>query len=222
MATVRTDVGFALGRAANPNLKWETTEQTNVGLDLGLFNERLFATVDIYKKLTTDLLLNKQVEAYTGFTTILSNVGSIQNKGLEISVGGKPLTGKLRWNTSFNISFNRSKVLALLDDTPLAIRTGTGGGYQIWGSGFSLKYLQVGQSVDQMRGYVNLGTWNEADKDAAKAMGQAPGEAKWKDVNGDGKITRAGDGQEVIGNASPKFIYGWNNSISYKTSISRF
>jgi TonB-linked SusC/RagA family outer membrane protein len=210
-----TDVGFALGRAANPNLKWETTEQTNVGLDLGLFNERLFATVDIYKKLTTDLLLNKQVEAYTGFTTILSNVGSIQNKGLEISVGGKPLTGKLRWNTSFNISFNRSKVLALLDDTPLAIRTGTGGGYQIWGSGFSLKYLQVGQSVDQMRGYVNLGTWNEADKDAAKAMGQAPGEAKWKDVNGDGKITRAGDGQEVIGNASPKFIYGWNNSISY-------
>lgn len=211
-----TDIGFALGRAANPNLKWETTEQTNVGVDLGLFNERLTATVDVYKKLTTDLLLNKQVEAYTGFSTILSNVGSIQNKGLEISIGGKPLSdSKLTWNTSVNISFNRSKVLALLDDNPLIIRTSTGGGYQIWGSGFSLKYLQVGQPVDQMRGYVNLGTWSEAERTEAKAMGQAPGEAKWKDVNSDGRITRAGDGLEVIGNAAPKYIYGWNNSISF-------
>lgn len=211
------NIGFQLGRAANPNLKWETTKQANVGVDLGFFGERLVATVDIYKKTTTDLLLNKQVEAYTGFATILSNVGSIENKGLEISVGGKPFTGeKLRWNTSFNISFNRSKVLTLLDNAPLAIRTNTGGGYQIYGSGFSLKYLQVGQPVDQMRGYVNLGTWSEAEREQAKKMGQAPGEAKWKDVNGDGKITRAGDGLEVIGNASPKFIYGWNNSISYK------
>ncbi|MGN6490537.1 MAG: hypothetical protein ACTHLE_00970 [Agriterribacter sp.] len=181
------------------------------------FNDRLTATIDVYKKTTTDLLLNKQVEGYTGFSTILSNVGSIQNKGLEISVGGKPLAGaNLRWNTAVNISFNRSKVLALLDDQPLAIRTNTGGGYQIYGSGFSVKYLQVGQQVDQMRGYVNLGTWSEAERAQAKAMGQAPGEAKWKDVNGDGKITRAADGNEVIGNASPKFIYGWNNNISYK------
>jgi hypothetical protein len=162
-------------------------------------------------------LLNKQVESYTGFSTILSNVGSIQNRGLEIAVGGKPLAGRdLRWTTSANISFNRSKVLALLDDKPLAIRTNTGGGYQIYASGFSLKYLQIGQPVDQMRGYVNLGTWSEAEKDAAKAMGQAPGDPKWKDVNKDGKITLDADGQEVIGNATPKFIYGWNNNISYK------
>ncbi|GAA4439636.1 TonB-dependent receptor [Ravibacter arvi] len=212
-----TNIGFALGRAANPNLKWETTEQSNIGIDLGLFGERLTATVDVYNKKTTDLLLNKQVEAYTGFSTILSNVGSIQNKGIEISLGGRPLqSNNLKWNTSFNLSFNRSKVLALLDDAPLAIRTSTGGGYQIWGSGFSLKYLQVGQPVDQMRGYVNLGTWSEAEREQAKLMGQAPGEAKWKDVDGDGRITRAADGLEVIGNASPKFIYGWNNSLSFK------
>lgn len=210
------NIGFQLGRAANPNLKWETTEQTNLGADLGFFGERLVATLDIYKKTTKDLLLNKQVEAYTGFPTILSNVGSIENKGLEISLGGKPLaSNKLNWNTSVNVSFNRSRVLALLDDTPLAIRTNTGGGYQIFGSGFSLKYLQIGQPVDQMRGYVNLGTWSEAEREEAKKMGQAPGEAKWQDVNADGRITRADDGLEVIGNALPKFIYGWNNSISY-------
>jgi len=211
------NIGFALGRAANPDLKWETTEQTNLGIDLGLFSERLFATVDVYKKTTRDLLLNKQVEGYTGFATILSNVGSIQNQGLEISVGVKPFAGRdFRWTTSANVSFNRSKVLALLDDKPLAIRTNTGGGYQIYGSGFSLKYLQVGQPVDQMRGYINLGTWSEAEREDAKAMGQAPGDPKWKDVNKDGKITRAADGQEVIGNATPKFIYGWNNNVSFK------
>ncbi|MBX3252752.1 MAG: TonB-dependent receptor [Chitinophagaceae bacterium] len=211
------NIGFSMSRTANPNLRWETTEQSNIGIDLGFFNDRLTATVDVYKKVTTDLLLNKQVEAYTGFATILSNVGSIQNKGLEISVGGKPLAGRdLRWNTAVNISFNRSKVLALLDDQPLAIRTNTGGGYQIYGSGFSVKYLQVGQPVDQMRGYVNLGTWSEAEREQAKAMGQAPGDPKWKDVDGDGRITRAADGNEVIGNATPRFIYGWNNNITYK------
>lgn len=211
------NIGFSMNRAANPNLKWETTEQSNIGIDLGFFNDRLTATVDVYKKVTTDLLLNKQVEAYTGFATILSNVGSIQNKGLEISVGGKPLQGRdLRWNTAVNISFNRSKVLALLNDQPLTIRTNTGGGYQIYGSGFSVKYLQVGQPVDQMRGYVNLGTWSETERADAKKMGQAPGDPKWKDVNGDGKITRAADGNEVIGNATPKFIYGWNNNLTYK------
>ena len=211
------NTGFALGRPANPDLKWETTEQTNFGMDIGFFNDRLTATVDVYKKETTDLLLNKQVEAYTGFSTTLANVGSIQNKGLEISIGGTPVIGNdFRWNTGANISFNKSKVLALLDDQPLAIRTNTGGGYQIYAAGFSLKYLQVGQPVDQMRGFVNLGTWSEAEREQAKAMGQAPGEAKWKDVNGDGKITRAADGQEVIGNAAPKFIYGWNNNLSYK------
>ena len=214
------NTGFALGRPGNPDLKWETTEQTNFGVDIGFFNDRLTATVDVYKKVTRDLLLNKQVEAYTGFSTKLANVGSIQNKGLEISIGGKPVAGNnFRWNTGANISFNKSKVLALLDDQPLAVRTNTGGGYQIYsttGGGFSLKYLRVGQPVDQMRGFVNLGTWSEAEREQAKLMGQAPGETKWKDVDGDGKITRAADGQEVIGNAAPEFIYGWNNNLSYK------
>lgn len=211
------NIGFQLGRPANPDLKWESTAQTNLGIDFGFFNDRIFLTVDVYKKLTTDLLLNKQVEAYTGFSTKLANVGSIENKGLEISLGGRPVQGAdFRWNTGFNISFNKSKVLELLNDAPLAIRTNTGGGYQIYGSAFSLKYLQVGQPVDQMRGYVNLGTWSEAERDEAAAFGQAPGEAKWKDVNGDGKITRAADGNQVIGNATPKFFYGWNNNLTYK------
>lgn len=210
------NIGFILSQSGNPDLKWESTEQTNIGLDLGFFEDRLTATVDVYRKVTSDLLLLKQVEAYSGFANKLANVGSIQNKGLEISVGGRPLAGnKLKWQTNVNFSFNRSKVLALLNELPMAVRTNTGGGYQIYSSGFSLKYLQVGQPVDQMRGYVNLGTWKASEEKEARDMGQAPGEAKWKDVNGDGKITLAGDGNQVIGNAAPKFIYGWSNNLSY-------
>ena len=216
--TVSPSPGYSLGTAANPNLKWETTAQTNIGGDLGFFNDRLYATVDVYNKLTEDLLLNKQVEAYSGFSSVLSNVGSIENKGLELSLGGKPLAGKdLKWNTGFVISFNRSKVVSLADGaTFLSVRTNTGGGYRIWtGGNNALKQLRVGEPVDQMLGYVTT-TWSQAEAAEAKKYGQAPGEMKFSDVNGDGKITRAADGQQVIGNASPDFIYGWHNNISFK------
>lgn len=212
------DIGFTLTNPANPDLKWETTAQTNFGVDMSFFNDRISATVDVYKKLTTDLLLNRQLPNYTGFTSVLNNVGSIENKGLEISVSGRPVWGKdFRWTTSANISFNKSKVLALADDNALKIITSTGGGYQIYSGSWSLKYLKAGEPMDQIRGYINLGTWSEAERAQALAFGQLPGEAKWKDVNGDGKITLAEDGNQVIGNATPKFFYGWSNNLSYKS-----
>ena len=99
-----TSIGYTLLNAANPNLKWETTDQKDLGLDLGFFNQRLTATVDVYKKVTSDLLLNSQLPMYTGFVSILSNVGSIENKGLEITIGGTPLTGgDLKWTTKERI-----------------------------------------------------------------------------------------------------------------------
>lgn len=214
-----TSIGYLLTRAANPGLKWETTAQTDIGLDIGFFGNRLTATVDVYRKKTTDLLLNKQVEAYTGFASILSNVGSIENKGLEISLGGMPVSkGGFSWITSANISFNRSKVLALTEgSTFLPIITNSGGGYNFYrGGNNSLKQIRVGEPMDQLIGYVVLGTWGAKEAAEAARYGQMPGDQKFLDVNNDGRITRAGDGQEVIGNAQPDFIYGWHNSIRYK------
>lgn len=214
--TSTTDIGFSISQPANPNLKWETTAQTNIGIDMGFFNGRLTATVDVYKKVTENLLLNRPIPSFTGFTTLLDNVGSVQNEGLEISLGGDPVRNKnFQWNTSFNISANRSKVLKLLNDFPMPIRTSTGGGYQIWSSSFSLMYLQVGQPFGQMQGYISEGTWKESERKEALKYGQLPGDAKWKDVNGDGQITRAGD-VAVIGNSTPDFTYGWNNNMTYK------
>ncbi|MBL7969629.1 MAG: TonB-dependent receptor [Prolixibacteraceae bacterium] len=213
-----TSIGFALGNAANPNLKWETTTQTDLGLDLGFFNQRLTATIDVYKKKTEDLLLNQQLAGYTGFSTILTNIGSIENKGLEFSIGATPVAQKdINWTTNFNISFNRSKILALATSDPLQIITNTGGGYNIWRNGaYSLKNLVVGQPVEQMYGYTCLGTWSEAERAEALKYGQLPGDQKWKDVNGDGKIDKAHDGNEIIGDAAPDYIFGWNNSITFK------
>lgn len=213
-----TSIGYQLTVAANPNLKWETTAQTDLGLDLGFFNQRLIATFDIYKKTTSDLLLNSQLPNYTGFASLLSNVGSIENKGLELSLRGDPIVGKdFSWNTGANISWNRDKVLALASDAALPIITNTGGGYNIYKSGaWAVKNLVVGQPVDNFYGYVNLGTWSEAERAEALKYGQLPGDTKWKDVNEDGKILKADDGNEIIGNASPNFIWGWNNSLTYK------
>ena len=214
-----TSIGYTLLNAANPNLKWETTDQKDLGIDLGFFKQRLTATVDVYKKETSNLLLNSQLPMYTGFVSILSNVGSIENKGLEITVGGTPVSvGDFKWTTNANISFNRSKVLALADGSPkLPIITNTGGGYNIWKNGaWSLKNLTVGRPVEEMEGYTYLGTWSEAQRADALAFGQLPGDAHWLDVNGDGKITKAGDGNQVIGDASPDYIWGWSNNLTYK------
>jgi TonB-linked SusC/RagA family outer membrane protein len=225
--TGSTNIGFAATRAANPNLKWESTTQTNIGIDIGFFKGRLTATVDLYKKVTEDLLLSRPVPSYTGFTLLLDNVGSVQNKGLEITVGGDPFIGEFKWNTSANITFNRSEVLALLEGQQfMPIRTNTGGGYQIYASGNNnaLMNLEVGKPFGNMRGFINLGTWSESEREQAALYGQLPGDAKWLDIAGatdadgnpipDGRISTADI--TTIGNTSPKFVYGWSNNLSYK------
>jgi TonB-dependent starch-binding outer membrane protein SusC len=212
-----TDIGYGTSRAANPNLRWESTAQTNVGVDMGFFRNRMTATVDLYKKITEDLLLDRPIASYTGYTLLLDNVGSIENKGVEITIGGDPYVGDFKWNTSFNVSMNRSKVLKLLDEEPMGIKTQTGGGYGIYRElSNSLMYLQEGQPVGQMRGYINEGTWKESEREEAALYAQLPGDTKYRDLNADGSITQGGD-ITVIGNSSPDFVFGWNNNLSYKS-----
>jgi outer membrane receptor protein involved in Fe transport len=124
-----SNVGYGINRAANPNLKWETTKQTDIGLDLALFTGRLTATFDYYIKTTEDLLLSRQLPTYTGFNSIIDNVGSVRNKGIELTLGGDPFVGDFRWNTSFNISANKSEVLDLGGLSSLPFRTTPGAGY---------------------------------------------------------------------------------------------
>jgi TonB-dependent starch-binding outer membrane protein SusC len=204
-----TDLGFIIANPPNPNLKWESTTQSNVGLDVSVFKGRLNATVDLYLKTTKDLLLNRTLAGYTGFSSIIDNVGSVENKGLELSISGDPLTGVVRWNSGFNISWNRNKVLDLGEVSRLEFRT-TYGGYGLK-AGFM--QLRVGEPFGQMYGYGYEGTWNTSEAEAAAAFGQLPGDPKYTDINLDGKINT--EDIMIMGNAIPDFIFGWSNRVSY-------
>jgi len=179
-------------------------------LDFSIFRGRLSATVDWYNKKTEDLLLNRTLPGYTGFSSIIDNVGSVSNKGMEISISGDPLIGAVKWNSSFNISWNKNKVLDLGESKILEYRT-TYGGYSL-GGGFM--QLRVGEPFGQMYGYGYQGTWKTSEADAAAVYGELPGDPKYVDANSDGKINSSDI--MIIGNSIPDFIFGWNNSFSYK------
>jgi len=205
-----TDLGFIIGNPANPNLKWESTTQTNIGLDVSVLKGRLNATIDVYQKTTKDLLLRRTLAGYTGFSSIMDNVGSVENKGLELSISGDPLTGTIKWNTGFNISWNRNKVLDLGEVSRLEFKT-TYGGYSLK-NGFM--QLRVGEPFGQMYGYGYEGTWKTTEAAEAAAFGQLPGDPKYTDAKKDGVINSSDI--MMIGNAIPDFIYGWSNRVSYK------
>ena len=204
-----TDLGFFIANAPNPNLKWESTTQTNFGIDFSLFNGRLNVTADYYKKVTEDLLLARTLPGYTGYASIIDNVGSVENRGLEFEINGDPLIGKFRWNTGFNISSNRNKVIDLGTSDRIAYRT-TKGGYSV---NNPFMYLVEGEPFGQIYGYGYEGTWKSNETKDAAVFGQLPGDPKYTDFNNDGSINSKD--LKLIGNAFPDFIFGWNNRLSY-------
>jgi len=200
-----TSTGFAPNRIANDNLGWETTHQYDAGIDVGFLNNRIQLTLDAYYKKTEDLLLNVEIPWTTGYASSLQNFGSVSNKGLEIGLNTKNLTGELVWNTNLNLSINRNKVLAI------------GNGAQSYISGNYI--VQVGQPLGSFYGNVTNGilqTGEEATK--GKFTGSAvpkAGDRLYQDVNGDGTFTVAAD-KAIIGNAQPDFIFGLTNSWEWK------
>ena len=202
--------GLATSSIANPQLGWEKSRQTDVGLDLGLFQNRVFFTADYYKRITTDLLLQVQVPTLTGFSTAVRNIGQVENKGMEFALSTRNINGSgtgFTWTTDLNLSFNRNKVLAL-GPTGDAIRSGTGVG--------ETNITVIGQPLGSFFGYQQLGIFqSQAELDAYPHFSDSrPGDVKFADVNGDGKLTA--DDRTLIGNNQPDFIYGITNSFSFK------
>jgi TonB-linked SusC/RagA family outer membrane protein len=198
--------GAVVTSLANPKLGWETTKQFDIGLDLGLFNDRVQFTYDYYKKNTTNLLYNVQVAQESGFSFFTDNIGEIKFWGHEFSLTTKNLNGKLSWTTNANISFNRNKVLALADGID-----------RVYGT---VHITKVGQPFGQFYGLVADGVYLNA-ADLAKNP-QIPGRStvgsiKIKDMNGDGVITYGGDKDDrvIVGNPFPKFTYGITNTLQY-------
>ena len=196
--------GLAPSSLENPALKWETTSQFDVGLDVGLFNDRIHLTADYYNKQTTDMLINAPVPAQSGFNSQWQNLGALENKGFEFSIStvniSKP---NFRWTTDFNISFNRNKVkdLGNVEFIPTIINGG-------WIN--NPGRVLVGQPVGIMYGYVFEGIHQEGN-----TQGAIPGTMKYKDLNDDGFIDDAND-RTVIGDSNPLHVGGFNNSFTMK------
>jgi TonB-linked SusC/RagA family outer membrane protein len=199
--------GLAPSSLANSKLGWERSKQLDAGIDLGLFNNRIMVLVDYYQRTTKDLLLSVNVPTVTGFSSAVKNIGKMENKGWEFGISTRNLVKTVIWNTSFNLSFNRNKVIAL-GPTGDPIRSASGVGES--------NITQIGSPIGSFYGYKQLGVFkDQADLDSYPHDATAkPGDVKYEDINGD-KVINAND-RTIIGNNQPDFIYGVTNTFSYK------
>lgn len=220
---------YSSASLVNQKLIWETTTNRNLGLDIAVLKNKLSLSVDVYKNSTKDLLLNVPIAATYGYSTQLQNVGRTSNQGVEIQLNALLAKGKnnFTWNANFNISFNKNLVEAVGNNaTTFPVSPS-------WSVTGQQDYLvKVGEPLGSMYGLVTDGFYDVDDFDynatsrvyslkAGKATSfdiagaPQPGSIKFKDLNGDGKVSYANDAQ-IIGNANPKFTGGLNQQFTYK------
>lgn len=188
------------------DLKWEKTGQTNFGVDAGFFKSRVNIGLDIYYSRTHDLLLDVPIPVLTGFTSSLTNVGELENRGIEFSLSTRNIQGDFTWTTDFNISANRNKVLKLgANNAPILVTTND-----------AISKTEVGQPVGNYYGYIFDGVLSQKDIESGMPVypGSEAGDPKVRDVNGD-KLINSND-RTIIGNYQPDFTWGMTNHFSFK------
>jgi len=228
-----------LNRLDNPDLSWETTAQFDIGFELGLFKDRVYLNFDYYQKNTFDLLLAVPVPFTSGFRTSFQNLGEVENKGVELSISTRNITGKkFSWDTNFNISFNKNEVLNLGDAEEFLVSS--------IGEHRNDYIVRVGESIGSYYGFVNDGVYSYNDFVEFEGLGQAeseaimadfdraqdtwftlkegvpsklgaarfrPGMIKLKDINGDGIVDP--DDRTILGSSQPDHYGSVTNNFSY-------
>lgn len=232
LSKMETDLGssYRPSQIANTSVRWESQEQFNVGLDLGFLNDRINLTVDWYRKESKDMLMQLQLPSYMGTSGNASsalaapygNYGTIRNSGVEISLNTHPLVGKFEWDSDFQISFNKNKLISLSDGSSTAQIIG----YGQWSDVVSL--TREGESLFNFYGYVCDGIYQSLEDIETSAKPEKypsngvfsksstvyVGDIKYKDLNGDGVINE--NDRTNIGSPLPKFTFGWTNTFRYK------
>jgi TonB-linked SusC/RagA family outer membrane protein len=209
--------GVMVGGIPSPDLTWETTDQYDWGIDLKMYKGRLSFTTDVYLKRTNGLLFNMPIPNYTGFSSYPTNLGEIENKGVEFSLGGELFKIKdFSWTADLNVSVNNNKVIELPNHTPIITSAGISSSFPIAGS----FYTQEGHPIGELYGLKWTGEVYSTDEIAkahvSSIMGQAAigGTLKYEDYNKDGKIDN--NDRQVIGSTLPKFFGGFNTDLRYK------
>ncbi|QNL52555.1 TonB-dependent receptor [Olivibacter sp. SDN3] len=202
--------GFSPDNIANPDLKWESTAQFDVGLDAGFLDGRINVTADLYYKKTKDMLLWVNVPWSSGFSSALQNIGSMENRGLELALQANIIDRTFKWSANANIAFNQNKVTDL---GPISeILTGEINGYLKLNDPI---VIRPGQALNSFYGYVSQGIFQLGDDiENSPQPNAAPGDRKYADSNGDG-ILDARD-RTFLGSAQPKHFGGMTHHFSYK------
>lgn len=214
-------------KLGNKNLKWETTTQLDLGYDLGLFNDRIKLTIDLYQKKVSNLLLRSNMSWISGHDYAFKNIGKLRNQGLEITLSTLNIDKEFKWRTDFNIAFNDNKVLRLAENEEFLLSN------VVWHPRFNTAFpyiAAIGQSASQFFGVIWDGIYQMDDfiitpegdyilkshiPDNGSTRSEIrPGDIKYKDINGDGTV----DSKDatVIGRALPIHIGGLTNIFSYK------
>jgi TonB-dependent starch-binding outer membrane protein SusC len=201
--------GQVLAAFANADLGWEQSNQLNIGMDLSLFQNQLMFTAEYYQKITNDMLLPIEIPVISGFQTTFSNIGKVENTGVEFALGYQTAINELNLRADFNISFNRNKVLEILGEND-EIRNG----------GFYSTYnVSVpGRPIGMFHGFRMLGIFDtEQEIDNAPTQdGAIPGVYIYEDTNGDGVISYDTQDMVEIGNPHPDFVWGLTLGADYK------
>lgn len=198
-----TAFGIAKTSMGNSNLKWETTYAANLGIDFELFKGRIGGNLNLYNSNTKDLIVSRRIPTLNGFSSVLSNLGSVNNRGIELMINTINIRkNDWEWSTGFNIAHNKNKITRLygeLDENGHELDDIANGWF-------------IGKSVGAYYNYTIDGVYQIGDEIPS---GFRPGDFKIKDLNGDGKITQDGD-RSIIGYDVPKFTYGFHSQLNYK------
>ncbi len=191
--------GYRPYNLANKDLKWEKTTVLNLGVDMGFFNNRLYATVDAYKTWTSDLLMTMIIPGHTGFTSVIGNVGKTETRGIDLSLNTVNMDKRhFRWTSDLTFTANKEKITALNTEQD-----------DVSNSWF------IGQPTQVLYDYNKIGIWQLNEAELAARYGQEPGDIKVEDVNNDGTIS-ANDDRKILGQKTPKWTAGLNNRFEYK------
>jgi len=208
--------GVTPSRNANPNLRWETTTGYDAGLDLGLFDDRVRLIADVYHKVTRDLLYGKQVPYFTGFESYVTNIGKVQNRGVELALDTRHTAGAVELRLGGSLSFNRSKVLDLGGDRQFFL-AGANGSLPTFRES---AIVRVGEPLGNFYGYIWDGIYQtQAELDTIVQPGERLGGDKIRDISGPlGVRDSVIDDYDrtILGNGQPRFLVGLTGTVAYK------
>lgn len=200
-------IGISQGTVPNSNLRWEKVNETNIGFDLSLL-DRISLSANFYNRKTSDLLFNKPIAVLTGYSSVLSNIGSVQNRGVEVTLNTQNIRrNTFNWSSGFVFAANKNKILALGQNNEDVFLYTTG-----WGK---TQVMRVGEEIGAFWGYTRVGIWGTAEAAEAALYNRIPGDIKLLDVNGDKRYSDDEDAG-IIGSPFPDFDLTVNNTFTYK------